>query len=47
MLSPLKYLKQELNFSLSEWGELSDQDKKDLRQWAQEEQEILEKEAEK
>jgi len=40
-ISALQYLKQELDFKVAEWGQLSDKDKEDLKRWAIEEMDIL------
>jgi len=40
-LSPLQYLKKELNFKSKDWVALSDTDKEDLKRWAREEMEVL------
>ena len=34
-LSPVMYLKKQLNFTSKEWLELTDFDKKELKAWAQ------------
>ena len=41
MMSPLKYLKQELQFDSKEWMKLSQEDKSELKQWAREEMKVL------
>lgn len=40
-LSPLRYLKQELQFTSKDWLTLTDSDRNDLRKWAREEMEVL------
>ena len=40
-LTPLMYIKRELNFSFAEWKELTEKDKIDLRAWAEEEMGVL------
>lgn len=40
MVAPLVYLKRELNFTVPEWSKLSEEDKEQLKRWAEEEQRI-------
>jgi hypothetical protein len=41
MIASLKYLMNELKFKTSEWSALPDNDKDDLKRWANEEQEAI------
>jgi hypothetical protein len=40
-MSALQYIKRELEFKLSEWKELSEEDKDTLKRWAVEEMDSL------
>lgn len=40
-MTPLKYLREQLNFTTTEWAKLTPQDKEGLRQWAAEEMDHL------
>jgi hypothetical protein len=39
--SPLVYLKRQLGFTTGEYGSLSQEDKDDLKRWAEEEMRVL------
>lgn len=41
MMPPLRYLMQELKFTALDWGKLSNNDREDLKRWAEEEQKAL------